>query len=154
MKIKVFLKKFYTFLLSLATVIVMASCASKTSDTANSTPVPGFEDDGQPAQTAGGSSIKLEINENPYIVLVNKGNKLPDNWESKVEIIDVKNSLGEELKIEKKTYEAYEKLREDLLKNDSIQIELDSVYRMIQSLARSIVKNTWQYQATVNITQV
>lgn len=66
----------------------------------------------------------------PYLVLVNKTHKLPENWESVVQIDTVKNSLGEKHQIEHKTYEAYCNLRDELL-GQGIQIELDSVYRSI-----------------------
>ena len=51
-----------------------------------------------------------------YLVLVNKENKLPDDWEEAVEYVEVKNSFGKYLKIEKETLENFNKLREDLLK--------------------------------------
>ena len=74
-----------------------------------------------------------------YLVLVNKQNKLPDDWESKLQLDTVKNCLGEELKIEHRTYEAFQKLREELL-TDGVQIELDSVYRSVQEQIEMI---TW-----------
>lgn len=63
-------------------------------------------------------------------VLVNKENALPDNWEKSVKIINVRNSLGEELQIESRTYQQFLKLREALLQ-EGVQIELDSVYRSV-----------------------
>ena len=74
---------------------------------------------------------ETEQDYNPYVVLVNKTHKLPDGWENVVTIEKVENSLGEELEIEKKTYEAYCVLRDELLK-EGIQIELDSVYRSVE----------------------
>lgn len=65
-----------------------------------------------------------------YLVLVNKTHKLPDNWEEKVQIDTVQNSLGEEHRIEHQTYEQYQKLR-DALQKEGVQIELDSVYRSV-----------------------
>jgi hypothetical protein len=53
---------------------------------------------------------------NNYLVLVNKENKLPDNWEEIAELIEVKNSFGKFLKIEKETLEKFNELRTDLLK--------------------------------------
>ena len=67
-----------------------------------------------------------------YLQLVNKQNKLPDDWEEKVELIDVTNGLGETYKVEKKAAEAYAKLKEDLEK-DGVIIELDSTYRSVAS---------------------
>ena len=63
-----------------------------------------------------------------YLVLVNKQNKLPDNWEEIAELIEVKNSFGKFLKIEKETLEKFNELRTDLLK-EWVDIELDSAYR-------------------------
>lgn len=65
-----------------------------------------------------------------YLVLVNKENKIPDNWEEIIELVEVKNSFGKIFKIEKETLEKFNKLRTDLL-NECIDIELDSVYRSI-----------------------
>ncbi len=67
-----------------------------------------------------------------YLVLINGDNKLPDGYEKTIEIITVKNIFDEEYQIEKKTYEAYLSLREELLQNDGIHIELDSVYRSVK----------------------
>ena len=63
-----------------------------------------------------------------YLVLVNKQNKLPDNWEEIVEFVEVKNSFGKYLKIEKETLEKFNELRADLL-SEWVDIELDSAYR-------------------------
>ena len=63
-----------------------------------------------------------------YLVLVNKENKLPDNWEEIAELVEVKNSFGKYLKIEKETLEKFNELRTDLLK-EWVDIELDSAYR-------------------------
>ena len=65
-----------------------------------------------------------------YLVLVNKENKLPDNWEEITELIEVKNSFGKYLKIEKETLEKFNELRQDLLK-EWVDIELDSAYRSL-----------------------
>lgn len=67
-----------------------------------------------------------------YMVLVNEANRLPDGFENTVEIIPVENAVGEKYQIERKTYEAFLRLREDLLQNDGIQTELISVYRTVK----------------------
>lgn len=66
-----------------------------------------------------------------YLVLVNKQNKLPNDWEEKVELVEVKNAYDEDIKVEKKAYEKYLELKEDLAK-DGITIELDSAYRSVK----------------------
>ena len=69
-------------------------------------------------------------NQNPYLVLVNKYHRLPKDWDSKIKLVTTTNSLGENITIEKETFEHFMALREDLLK-DGINIQLDSVYRSI-----------------------
>jgi D-alanyl-D-alanine carboxypeptidase len=65
-----------------------------------------------------------------YLVLVNKDHKLPDGWEQKAELVEIKNGFGKMIKIEKETLEKFNQLKEDLL-NDGVDIELDSVYRSL-----------------------
>ena len=77
------------------------------------------------------SSIPVEILDNPYLVLVNKANKLPDEWTDMVSFSVGKNSLGELHIVETKTLEAFESLRAYLLETEGIQIELDSIYRSL-----------------------
>jgi hypothetical protein len=50
-----------------------------------------------------------------YLVLVNKNSKLPDNWEEIAELVEVKNSFGKFLKIEKETLEKFNEQRTALL---------------------------------------
>lgn len=64
-----------------------------------------------------------------YLVLVNGEHRLSDDFEDSVELISVENAVGESYKVEKKTYEAFLRLREDLLENHGIQAELISGYR-------------------------
>ncbi len=66
-----------------------------------------------------------------YLILVNKESKLPEDWASKIELVDVYTGLDETFKVEKKTAEAYQKLKEDLVK-DHVIIELDSTYRTVE----------------------
>ena len=67
-----------------------------------------------------------------YLILINEENRLPENFSDTVELISVENAFGDKYKIEKKTFEAFSRLREDLLRNDGIQTELISVYRTIE----------------------
>ncbi len=67
-----------------------------------------------------------------YLVLVNKQNKLPDNWEDVVELEESVNRWDETYQVEKKALEAFTALQKDLLENDGIVIELDSTYRSVK----------------------
>ena len=76
-----------------------------------------------------------------YLVLVNKQNKLPDDWEEKVELVDTKDAWNDDTKVEKKAFEKYKELAADLKKNDGITIELDSAYRSVA--AQQELWDTW-----------
>ena len=69
-----------------------------------------------------------------YLVLVNKKYKLPDDYESKVDLINATNYLPSPrtFEIERKAFEYYTQLRNKLLEENNIQIELDSVYRSVK----------------------
>ena len=64
------------------------------------------------------------------LLLVNKTNKLPDDYEEKVDLVTVKNCFGKDFQVERETYKHFLSLREDLLQR-GIQIELESAYRSV-----------------------
>ena len=69
-----------------------------------------------------------------YMVLVNKKNKLPDDWEKNLELTDTKNAWDEDIQVEKKAFEQYKKLKEEVnkdLEEYNAEIELDSTYRSV-----------------------
>lgn len=73
-------------------------------------------------------------NTNPdYMVLVNGENRLPEGYENTMELVSVENAAGWQYLVERKTYEAFLRLREDLLKNDGLQAELISSYRSVDA---------------------
>lgn len=79
-----------------------------------------------------GKKKEEEKSKTDYMILVNKQNKLPDDWEERIELVDYTNGLGETVKIEKKAAEAFEKLREELSNEyDDFVIEADSTYRSV-----------------------
>ena len=71
-----------------------------------------------------------------YLILVNKEYKLPDDYESKVNLVNTTiniTNLTKTFEIENKTLEQFNLLRNKLLeKNNSFSIELDSVYRSVK----------------------
>ena len=81
-----------------------------------------------------------------YMVLVNKLNKLPDDWEDKVETTTFTNTVGDEVEVEKKAYDAYLKLKEDLEKED-IHVNLDSARRSVDAQQEIWDNFTEQYGA-------
>ncbi|MBR3099782.1 MAG: M15 family metallopeptidase [Clostridia bacterium] len=68
-----------------------------------------------------------------YLVLVNKLNALPGGWEDALETVTVTNSVGDGVEVEKKAYDAYLLLKDDLEKNDGIFLELDSARRSVSA---------------------
>lgn len=70
-----------------------------------------------------------------YLVLVNKENRLPDDWEEILETVTVKNSLGDDVEVEKEAYEAYLKLKDALLE-EGVRVDLDSARRSVESQQR------------------
>ena len=71
-----------------------------------------------------------EEQEIDYLVLVNKQNRLPDDWESKVQLATDIDIDGDEVQVEKEALEKYHELRNALLE-EGIDIELDSCYRSV-----------------------
>jgi hypothetical protein len=52
-----------------------------------------------------------------YLVLVNKDNRIPDDWENRVELVELKNVFNRTVKVEKETLDKYYELRDSLLKD-------------------------------------
>ena len=51
-----------------------------------------------------------------YLVLVNEEHRLPLDFEQTVELVTVENAVGDRFPVEKKTYEAFLRMKEDLWK--------------------------------------
>ena len=66
-----------------------------------------------------------------YAILINKENKLKDNYIKKINLITIKNQYNENILIEEETFKAYQQLKE-FLKKQNINIEIDSAYRSIK----------------------
>ncbi len=81
-----------------------------------------------------------------YMALVNKLNPLPDGWEDALETEHMTNSIGDDVEVEKKAYEAYLKLKEDLEKED-IHVDLDSARRSVKEQQRIMDDFTEEYGA-------
>ncbi len=80
-----------------------------------------------------------------YLILINENKRLPENFVDMLELISVENSEGTEYIIEKKTYEAFLRLREDVLSNNGFQIELISVYRTVAEQEKTLVRYLKNY---------
>ena len=80
-----------------------------------------------------------------YLVLLNAENRMPEDFLDTAEIIPVRNGEGEAHTMEKETYEAFMRLREDLMKNDGVQTEFFSVMRTLEEQAKIFEKQTKRY---------
>ena len=74
-----------------------------------------------------------------YLVLVNKTHELPSDWEEHITLMSDHDPWGDEVIIEKSTWEHFNKLQAALLK-EGIDIRLDSVYR-----SEKDQQETWDY---------
>lgn len=107
--------------IALVVVCVFSGCAStgKTGNTAQTV----ASAEAVQNEDAGTNSID-------YLVLVNKQNVLPEGWEESLEIVNVTNSLGDPVEVEKKSYDAYLKLKAALEK-EGVYVDLDSARRSV-----------------------
>ena len=67
-----------------------------------------------------------------YLVLVNKQNKLPEDWNFRMDFDTGRNTLGELYIVEDEALKNYENLRNYLMDEEGVQIELDSTYRSVE----------------------
>ncbi|MGI6265349.1 MAG: M15 family metallopeptidase [Acutalibacteraceae bacterium] len=81
------------------------------------------------------------------MALVNKLHPLPEGWEDALETVTITNSIGDEVEVEKKAYDAYQLLKADLEKNDGVYLELDSARRSVAEQQRIMDDFTAKYGA-------
>lgn len=81
-----------------------------------------------------------------YSVLVNKTHPLPDEWEDALETVHFTNSVGDNVEVEKKAYESYLQLKEDL-EQEGVSVDLDSAYRSVAAQQKIMDDFTKQYGA-------
>ena len=81
-----------------------------------------------------------------YMVLVNKTHKLPDDWEDKLETVHMTNSIGDDVEVEKKAYDAYLELKA-ALEEEGVYVDLDSARRSVADQQRIMDEFTEEYGA-------
>lgn len=81
-----------------------------------------------------------------YMALVNKTHPLPDDWEEKLETVHMTNSVGDDVEVEKKAYDAYLELKAALEAED-IHVDLDSARRSVADQQRIMDEFTEEYGA-------
>jgi len=81
-----------------------------------------------------------------YMALVNKTHPLPDGWEDKLETAHMTNSVGDDVEVEKKAYDAYLKLKA-ALEEEGIHVDLDSARRSVAAQQKIMDDFTEKYGA-------
>lgn len=108
----------------------------------------------EPADAAAETEAEAEAEEGSvidYMVLVNQNNPLPDGWEEALETTTITNSVGDEVYVESKAYEAYCRLKEAVEKDlegyekGEVRLELDSAYRSVAAQQKIVDDFTEKY---------
>ena len=100
----------------------------------------------QTASTSATAAAAEQAEAINYLALVNKLNPLPDGWEEALETVHMTNSIGDDVEVEKKAYDAYLLLKEDLEK-EGIYVDLDSARRSVAEQQRIMNDFTEKYGA-------
>ena len=108
----------------------------------------------EPADAAAETEAEAETEEGSvidYMVLVNQNNKLPEGWEEALQTTTITNSVGDEVYVESKAYEAYCALKEAVEKDlegynkGEVRFELDSAYRSVAAQQKIVDDFTEKY---------
>ena len=129
------MKKSLFVSLILLSSVLMTACGNKSEENLEEVSSCSLWDTDCEVVVDSEENTEVDTNENQnsidYLVLVNKENKLPEDWESKVELVEVQNAYDETIRVEKEALEKYNELRDALLA-EWIDIELDSSYRSVE----------------------
>ncbi len=134
-------KRIIALLLVCVTALAaFAGCSNNTSETK------ATESTTAESTTAESTTAESKTDGIDYMALVNKTHALPDDWEKKLETIHMKNSIKDDVEVEKKAYDAYLRLKADLEKED-IFVDLDSARRSVAEQQRIMDEFTEEYGA-------
>ena len=119
--------------LCLAATAVLAGCGSSSNDETT-------------AATTASTVDSAKTDSIDCMALVNKTHALPDDWEDKLEIVHMTNSVGDDVEVEKKAYDAYLELKAELEK-EGVYVDLDSARRSVAEQQRIMDDFTEKYGA-------
>ena len=77
---------------------------------------------------------------------MNKLNPLPDGWEDALETVHMTNSIGDDVEVEAKAYNAYQGLKAEL-ESEGVYVDLDSARRSIAEQQQIMDEFTKEYGA-------
>ena len=81
-----------------------------------------------------------------YLILINKSNLIEDNYFNDLKLVNCKDVLGDDIKVEELTFNAYLELK-NFLETKNIFVGLDSAYRSIDDQQEIIDDYTIKYGA-------
>ena len=130
----------------LAAVVLCVAACMALSGCGEGATAPSTSSSSQPAQssssTASSSAEKSQGID--YLALVNRLNALPNGWEDALETVHFTNSIGDDVEVEKKAYDAYLELKADLEK-EGVHVDLDSARRSVDEQERIVADFSEKY---------
>lgn len=128
-----------------AAVLAAGAAACGNAGTANEE-TPDASTEASAETTAEPSAEPAETSGISYMAVVNKVNQLPEDWESQLETVHMTNSMGDDVEVEAKAYDAYLKLKEDL-EQEGIHVDLDNARRSVETQQKIMDDFTKEYGA-------
>ena len=129
--------------LTLILCAVLTSCGSETSSSEKTTEQTTAS---TAAVTEEEKTTEVSVKEIDYMVLVNKLNALPDDWEKQLDTKTFKNSVGDDVEVETSAYSAYLELKSEL-EEEGIYVDLDSARRSVAAQQQIMDSFTEKYGA-------
>ena len=125
-------------IICMAACLALAGCGTNeasTSASASSASSASPSSDSAQTSSASAPSAAEQSPGIDYLALVNKLNPLPDGWEDALETVHMTNSVGDDVEVEKKAYDAYLELKAEL-EQEGVYVDLDSARRSVAEQQR------------------
>ena len=80
-----------------------------------------------------------------YLLLVNAEHQMPEEFPKTVELVWTESAMGNKIQVEKQTYAAFLRMKEDLWKEDGIEAGLSNSYRTIEKQEEIYTRYTREF---------
>jgi len=131
--------KRYVSILMVLMMVFISACAASAEEPATTSETAAVAEETTPAVAEETPSAAEETpatvddpNRINYLVLVNKDNAIPDDWDANLNLVTTTDAAGYEVELEAETLEQFLKLREALMA-EGIDIEIDQAYRSVET---------------------